>query len=266
MNLEEELSVLLSTIKQAGNIILNVYKNPFSFQLKEDKSVVTQADFESDQYIRTQLLKHFPNYGILSEESKDSPERLYKDFCWIVDPLDGTKDFVNKTDNFSINIALAYHKEIVLGAIFVPIKNTLYYAIKNQGAYKIENNQKIKIHVSQKKNELTMLVSQFFFHDYQNYQNSSLIKNIIPCGSSYKAGLIAEGKGDFCVKFDDHTKEWDTAPSDIIVKEAGGVMTDMYGNEMFYNKKDYVNHFGFIIANHREVLNLFKKAKESSEN
>lgn len=262
MDLSQQLSVAINAIQKAGEIILDVYHQPFDVQLKEDQSVVTKADLASDQYLRAQLHEAFPTYGILSEESKDSPERLEKEFCWIIDPLDGTKDFVNKTDHFSINVALAYHNQIVLGVIFVPVQKVLYYATQNQGAYKVENDVITPIHVSSKKDNLTMLVSQFFFHDHKTYQNYSFIKEIKTCGSSYKAGLIAEGKGDFCVKFDDRTKEWDTAPSDIIVKEAGGIMTDQYGQKMLYNKKDYINHNGFIIANNETVLHLLIQTKK----
>lgn len=256
---KKELQVVLDTIKQAKETILSIYYKGFDVSLKEDNSVVTNADLASEKIIRESLLKHFPNYAILSEETHDNKERLNNDYCFIVDPLDGTKDYVNKTNNFAINIALAYKNEIVLGVIAVPCRDIYYYAVKNQGAYKIENNQVSKINVSNRTENLRMLTSQFFFNSNKEYENNPLIESLTPIGSSYKAGLIAEGKAEFCLKFDDHTKEWDTAPSEIIIKEAGGVMSDMYGNENKYNRENFVNTNGFIIANNIEVLNKIKK-------
>lgn len=258
---EKELQVVLETIKSAKEAILTIYNKGFSVSLKEDNSVVTNADLASEKIIRESLIKHFPNYAILSEETYDNKERLTNDYCFIVDPLDGTKDYVNKTNNFAINIALSYKNEIVLGVIAVPCRDIYYYAVKGQGAYKIENNEVIKINVSKRKENLRMLTSQFFFNSSQEYENNPLIESLTPIGSSYKAGLIAEGKAEFCVKFDDHTKEWDTAPSEVIIKEAGGVMSDMYGKANKYNKENFVNTNGFIIANNIEVLNLMKKNK-----
>lgn len=260
MDLSLQLSVAIEAIKKASLIIKQVYNEGFTVSLKEDKSVVTKADLLSDKCIREILMEKFPTYGILTEEnsSKDN-NRLNDKFCWIVDPLDGTKDFVNHTNNFSINIALAYQNEIVLGVIAVPMQEVIYYATLGTGAYKILNDKVSKIHVSTRTNNLRMLTSQFFFHDEDDFKNNELIESMSPIGSSYKACLIAEGKAEFCVKFDDHTKEWDTAPSEIIVKEAGGIMKDMYGNANTYNKKDFVNHNGFIIANNKQVLDMFKK-------
>ena len=256
---EKELEVVLNTIKLAKETILSIYYKGFDVSIKEDNSVVTNADLASEKIIRESLMKNFPNYAILSEETHDNKERLMNDYCFIVDPLDGTKDYVNKTNNFAINIALAYKNEIVLGVIAVPCRDIYYYAVKGEGAYKIEKGTVSKIQVSDRKENLRMLTSQFFFNDNGEFENNPLIESLTPIGSSYKAGLIAEGKAEFCVKFDDHTKEWDTAPSEIIIREAGGVMSDMYGAENKYNRENFVNTNGFIIANNIEVLNKMKR-------
>lgn len=255
---KKEFEVAYKAIKKASQIVMEIYHDDFTINYKEDKSVVTNADFSSENAIKEILSENFPNYAILSEEGKDNKDRLNNDYCFIVDPLDGTKDFVNKTDNFSINIALSYKNEIVLGLISVPCQNIIYYAIKGQGAYKVINNEIIKIKVSNKENDLTMLTSKFFFNDHDTYKNNPYIKEVKSIGSSYKAGLIAEGKADFCLKFDPVTKEWDTAPSEIIIKEAGGFMADIYGNQIMYNKDDVYNRNGFIIANSYKTFLKFK--------
>lgn len=261
MDLSFQFNVALEAIKKASEIIVNVYHSDFSYRLKSDQSVVTQADIQSENIIRKTLLDNFPTYGFLGEETKDDVSRLNKEFCWIVDPLDGTKDFVNRTDEFSINIALSYKQKIVLGLIAIPLKNIVYYAILNNGAYRLDlNNQKITpIHVNQKTENIHLLVSNFFFEEDTIHllQKQNLISTYTHCGSSYKACKIAEGLAEVNIKFDDKTKEWDTAPSEIIIKEAGGYMSDMYGKEKLYNKADVVNRTGYIIANHPLVLKKF---------
>ena len=139
-NLKKEFEVALKAIKEASKVVMEIYHDDFTINIKSDNSEVTNADISSEKIIRNHLITNFPEYSILSEETTDSLERLNNDYCFIVDPLDGTKDFVNKTDNFAINIALSYKNEIVLGLISVPCRNLIYYAIKGQGAYKIDNN------------------------------------------------------------------------------------------------------------------------------
>lgn len=248
----------LDAIKQASKIVMEFYHGDFIINYKQDKSEVTNADLASEKIIKNILFKNFPNYAILSEEGKDDLKRIENDYCWIIDPLDGTKDFVNKTDNFAINIALSYKHEIVLGIIAVPCKNIYYFATINNGAYKEENGIINKIHVSKRRKKLIMLTSKFFSKGNDVYQNHLLIKEIKSIGSSYKAGLIAEGKADICIKLDPYTKEWDTAPSEIIIKEAKGVMSDKFGNHMLYNKEDVYNHNGFLITNSIIITDIFK--------
>lgn len=257
-NYNNELLVALKAIKKASKIVMDYYHGDFIINYKQDNSEVTSADIASQEIINNILKENFKDYPILGEENKDDLSRINSDYCWIVDPLDGTKDFVNKTDNFAINIALSYKHEIVLGIISVPCKNIIYYATINNGAYKIENDIVSKITVSNRKDNLIMLTSKFFSKGNEIYNNNSLIKQIIFIGSSYKAGLIAEGKADLCIKQEPYTKEWDTACSEIIIKEANGIISDKYGNHMLYNKEDVYNHNGFIIANSKTILNIFK--------
>ena len=259
MDLTIQLKTALQAIQQASKIVMDVYHKRFDVQFKEDQSEVTIADLESDRIIRKILQEKFPNDGFLSEETKDNQERLNKDFCWIIDPLDGTKDFVNHTNEFSINIALSYKHEIILGVIAIPYLDKIYYATYNQGAYKIEKEQITKIHANHKTHNLTLMVSNFFFKDkeFEKIPNNHLIEKKLNCGSAYKACQIAEGIGEVCIKFDPVTKEWDTAASEIIIKEAGGYMCDLYGNPITYNKKDVYNRNGFIIANQKVVAEKF---------
>lgn len=258
-NYKKEFYVALKAIKEASKVVMEIYHGDFTINYKQDNTEVTNADISSEKIIKEILIKNFPNYSILSEESKDDKERLNNDYCWIIDPIDGTKDFVNKTNNFAINLALSYKHEIVLGIISVPCRNLFYYAIKGQKAYKIENDIVSNITVSNDTNKLIMLASKFFFKNEDEFKNNPSIKEIKSIGSSYKAGLIAEGKAHLCIKLEPVTKEWDTAPSDIIIKEAGGIICDIYGNNMTYNKDDVINRNGFIITNNLINLNKFKR-------
>lgn len=257
---KKEFLIALKAIEKASQIVMEIYHDDFTINYKNDKTEVTNADIASEKIIKEILANEFPEYSILSEESKDNKDRLNNDYCWIIDPIDGTKDFVNKTDNFSINLALAYKHEIVLGIISVPCRNLYYYAIKGQGAYKIENNETIRINVSNRINNLIMVTSKFFFKNNDDYEKHPYIEKILAIGSSYKAGLIAEGKADLCIKLEAVTKEWDTAPSDIIIKEAGGKICDIYGNKMKYNKEDVINQNGFLITNSIQTFEVFKKS------
>ena len=134
MDYSQELSVAIKAARRASKKILEYYYKGFNVKYKADKSEVTSADLASEKIIKETLQKYFPDYGMLSEESVDDKNRLEKDFCWIVDPLDGTRDFVSKTGNFAVNIALSYKNEIVLGVIAVPSKDIIYYATKGNRA------------------------------------------------------------------------------------------------------------------------------------
>lgn len=258
MNLQKELDVVLATIKKASKIVMEYYHGDFNINLKSDNSEVTDADLASNKLIVSSLKENFPDYAILSEENKDDLTRINSDFCFIVDPLDGTKDFVNRTNHFAINIALAYKHEIVLGVISIPVLGLVYYASKGNGAYKIEKGKTTKIKVRHKDDDLLLLESNFFLKGKERFENNPLIGKIEHYGSSLKACLIAEGKADLCVKYDQGSKEWDTAPSEIIIREAGGIMTDGKGIPIRYNKEDVHNRSGFIIATSLKIVDQFK--------
>lgn len=256
MNYEKELNAAIEAGLKAKEVILNYYYHGFHVEIKEDASPVTEADKESDRIIREYLGSRFPTYAFLTEESIDDKSRLQNDYCWIIDPVDGTKDFVMKDDEFTINIALAYKHEVVLGVVFIPARNEIYYATKDSRAYKIDENGKTKkIQVNDKLTELTVLKSRYHSKKeeeeiYKKY--ASRIKNIEGRGSSLKACLIAEGKAELTYRKGDGTKEWDTAAFQIIVEEAGGLVLDYSGKPLKYNREDVYNHDGYVVMNRKE--------------
>ena len=254
MELLDELTKAIEAGLLAKEKIMYYYNNGFHVEIKEDASPVTEADKQADKIIRDYLLKYFPDYGFLTEESDDDHSRLEKEYVWIIDPLDGTKDFVKRDGEFTTNIALCKNHEVVLGVVIVPSKNIYFYAIKGQGSYKVDlnNKTKIKIHVSNKTEDLTCLRSVFHFSDEEKRmisKHSNKIKHIEAAGSSLKACLIAEGKAEISYRLSPGTKEWDTAAFQIIVFEAGGLVLKPNKEIMKYNRLDVYNKEGYIIIN-----------------
>lgn len=256
---QKELKAAIEAGLKAKEKILEIYHTHFDVEIKSDNSPVTQADKLADQIIRETLSKKFPNYAFLTEESEDNLERRKNDYVWIVDPVDGTKDFVAKDNEFTTNIALSYKGEIVVGVVFAPALDVYYYATKNGGAFKVSKGVIAPIHVNNKTNDLTVLTS--VFHQTKNeldmiskYQDK--IKNVKKVGSSLKACRIAEGLAEITYRLSDGTKEWDTAAMQLIVEEAGGVMVKPNGDRITYNRIDVYNREGYIITNRKENILL----------
>ena len=249
---------------EAGNLakvkILEVYHTHFNVEIKEDDSPVTLADKYADKIIREHLHKLFPEYAFLTEESEDDRNRLLNDFVWIVDPVDGTKDFVARDGGFTTNIALCYKHQIVVGVVVVPLTGEIYYASKGNGAYYDNGKgEVVKIHVNDKLEDLTVLRSVFHFSEKEQEvinRHSDKIKHMEKFGSSLKPCRIAQGLAEITYRMTPGTKEWDTAACDCIVKEAGGIFVKPDGSEMMYNREDVYNREGYIICNRKENILL----------
>lgn len=253
---ERELEVMLKAAKEAREVIMNYYNKGFHVEIKSDNSPVTEADKKSDSLIRKILKDEFPSYAFLTEESNDDLTRLSNDFVFIVDPVDGTKDFVAKDDMFTTNIALAYKGKVVVGVVAIPAKNEYYFALKGNGSFKIESNGTVKkICVNDKTSDLTVLKSVFHENEKEKAtieKYKSKISKVEKVGSSIKACRIAEGSAEITYRFADGTKERDTAAFQCIVEEAGGLVIKFNKEPLTYNKKDVYNHDGYIVLNRIE--------------
>lgn len=254
---EKELSVCKDIVLAASEEILKVYNTDFNVEKKDDESPVTRADIEANKVIVSILKKEF-DYLIVSEESLNHQQYCDEEYCFIVDPIDGTREFIKKNGEFTVNIALLHKKELVVGVVYAPVLKELYYAIKNQGAFLEKDGEVRKIRVSNRKDQLKVLISR----SHQRLksvelleENKNKILEVSRLGSSLKGCRIACGEQDAYYRFGP-TCIWDTAAMQIIVEEAGGVLKLLDGSKINYRKKDYINDEFYIINDEK---NLFKK-------
>ena len=258
-----ELDIAIKAAQEASNVILDIYQKDYNISTKTDNSPVTDADLESNKIINKILSN--TKYSILSEEDVDDQSRLSKDMIWIVDPLDGTSDFIDKTGEFTIMIALIQNKKPILGVIAWPTEKTLFVAQKNCGAFRYSDNKWDKISVT-KINELSKCRTVGSRHHLLEKEKEFIkkigIKDFTSIGSSLKVGKISSGQAEAYITTTNKMKEWDTAASHCIVSEAGGKMTDMLGNELTYNNKNVYHQNGILVTNgfiHNKIVNEFKK-------
>ena len=264
MKYQAELSAAIAAAKLAEVHILKVYGTSFDVEIKSDDSPVTAADKGADEIIRNHLAPLFPEDGFLTEESQDTPERFSKKRIWIVDPVDGTKEFVSRNGQFTTNIALAEEGRIVVGVINVPTMGILYYAVEGEGAFCMEKDGKVrKIHVSDRKDHLRTMRSISFFNEkekaFLSAHAAAFEGEPVMVGAALKFCLLAQGDYEFFYRISAGTKEWDVAPGDLLVAEAGGIMVDGNGKRFTYNRHDVYNRDGYMMANCPE--NLFGTLK-----
>ena len=247
---KEILNQVLNVIKQAGKMVMSFYNKDYQIKDKGNDSPVTEADLASEKIILKGLSKY--DYGLLSEETEDDKTRLKKERVWIIDPLDGTKDFINKTGDFTIMIGLVENGQPILGAVYQPAKDILYYAIKGKGAYgqiKDQGVKKIKVSEVSDISKARFLGSRFHKSELETKVAKEFnITKIIPCGSiGLKAALIASGQADFNLNPSSHPQEYDVCAADIILHEAGGKLTDLKGKRYKYNQEDpHIN--GYVVS------------------
>ena len=252
---EEQLNAAIEAGVAAIEGILKIYNTDFDVEIKDDNSPVTLADKNADKVIREILHKRFPDYAFLTEETDDDKSRLENDFVWIVDPVDGTKDFVAKDGGFTTNIALAYKHEAVVGVVVVPLTGEIYFAAKGMGAFYRKDGATKQIHVNDKLDNL--IVYKSVFHSKQNEEemykkHADKILRIEKWGSALKPCRIAQGLGELSYRLSDGTKEWDTAASQVIVEQAGGIFLDTNKKRIMYNREDVYNRDGYVICNRIE--------------
>lgn len=248
----EALEVAKGAAVAAGEKIMEFYQKESTVQYKSDSSPVTAADQAANNIITQTLTNYFPQHAILSEESQDDGRRLENDWCWIIDPLDGTKEFIHGNGEFTVNIALTFRHRVVLGVIAVPVSKELYYAVQGEGAYVEKNGQVEKLQVSARRENLRLVMSRS--HPSERLDElirKNQISEVKRAGSSLKGCLVASGDAELYYRFNP-TMEWDTAAMQCIVEEAGGVFRQMDDAELLYNRSNSRNDKGFYVLNQME--------------
>ncbi len=256
--LNKELEVCLTIIKKTNRLVIDIYNSSdLEVEIKEDNSPVTKADKLADKIIVQSLKEHFPLDGYLSEESVDDKSRLKKSRVWIIDPIDGTKEYVAHTGEFTINIGLVEDHVPIFGMISIPVTGEIYYAIKDEGAFYLKdiNSSPQRIFVNQKMSDLIALTSRFHNNEYEKdflLRHRDVISSYKPVGSTIKGCLIASGKAEISYRHSSNTKEWDTCAMQIIVEEAGGYLLKFNKRPIRYNRDNVYNKDGYLIINRIE--------------
>ena len=237
--------------KKAGDRIIRIYQQDFKIEFKNDNSPLTKADIQSNEIIVNNLKYLYPDIHILSEENKEISYKIRKnwEYFWLIDPLDGTKEFIKKNGEFTVNIALIYKSIPILGVVYAPALNLLYYAQKDKGAFKKEKDkkpQKLPIYNHSNNDILKIIVSKSHYNQetkdfVNNLKNHHKTVEFINIGSSLKLCYIAEGKADIYPRLAP-TMEWDIAAGQIIVEQTGGKVLEFKTQESLkYNKQNLLN-------------------------
>ena len=247
----DDMKKIITIAQQAGEAIMQIYQNDVSVEYKEDQSPLTEADLASHHLICGELSKFYPDIPILSEESADTFTLADENACfWCVDPLDGTKEFIKKNDEFTINIALIYNQQPILGVIGVPAKNMVYAAVKGEGAFKQQGKNELqKIHVKPlDPDHLTFAVSRSHLDDRTKAMVDEYEAQILQAGSALKLAYVAEGLVDVYPRFGP-TMLWDVAAGQCVIEESGGqVLRAENQQPMTYNTHHLKNN-SFIATN-----------------
>jgi 3'(2'), 5'-bisphosphate nucleotidase len=264
---EYELSVALDLAREAGSLILNFYEGPLDIEQKsnsDDSEPVTQADTLANDLIVSRLAREFPGDGILAEESIDTEKRLDKSRVWMVDPLDGTSGFIAGNGDFAVQIGLVQNGVCVVGVVYLPLKNILYRAVVDQGTYIESPGAPVEqARVSDQKvvSKMRLAASRSHRSPRMNTVVTRLgFKDEIRRGSvGIKIGLIIERKCDVYIHLSPRTKQWDTCAPQLILTEAGGKLTDLFGAPLSYNVRELRNRNGLVASNrvaHAEIIDM----------
>ena len=234
--LQNLLPGVTRAVVRAGKAIMAIYEQEYQVEYKDNKSPVTEADTRAHEIIADKLRGY--GYPVVSEESvpAPAPEEAQQALYWLVDPLDGTKEFIRKNGEFTINVALIAHGRPVLGVVAVPAHQVLFYACQGQGAWKAEQNSVTRLSSSDQDDPAAAVLAVSRSHlqrEDQAFIDRHGIQHTRALGSALKYCEIAEGKADLSVRYTP-LMQWDLAASDLIVAEAGGCITNFRRKPYYY--------------------------------
>jgi len=254
---ERELRVACDLARTAGAAILEHYEGPLNIKQKNqynDLEPVTQADTIANELIVDGLKREFPTDGILAEESVDTKRRLEKSRVWMVDPLDGTNGFIDGNGDFAVQIGLTEAGQCVLGVVYQPLPGLLYRAVRGEGTWierpdfeaeraavsetRLLSDMRLAASRSHRSPRMNKVVTQFAFRE--EVQRGSV---------GIKIGLLIERQCDVYIHLSSQTKQWDTCAPEVILTEAGGRISDLFGYPLNYNVPDVQNRNGLVASN-----------------
>lgn len=253
-----DLAVIEQIARKAGAAIMEIYETEFTVEMKENKSPLTLADKVSNKIILDELKKFYPDIPFISEETRalDFEERKKWNHCWLIDPIDGTKEFIKKNGEFTVNIALTENGVPTLGVVFAPALDKMWSAKSGKGAF-LQNGDDEKIKLTAQKNYLSLNTIRIVgSRSHMSPETESFIQQLrdmqkeiefVSSGSSIKLCLVADGSADLYPRFGP-TMEWDTAAGQAVAEIAGAKVFDSQTeNPLRYNKQNLLNGF-FIVS------------------
>lgn len=242
---QDYLARIVEIARQAGLAIMEVYAGQIDVETKSDSSPLTQADLAAHRCIEAGLKTLTPDIPLLSEESANIPYEIRSQWAeyWLVDPLDGTKEFIKRNGEFTVNIALIQGDRAVLGVVYAPALDLLYYADSNGAFKQVGNLAPVSIKTrSLNPQDITIAGSRShsderLLHFVEKIEKKLSPAKLIPMGSSLKICMVAEGAADLYPRLG-LTSEWDTAAAQCVLERAGGKLTELRGNRLLYNSKE----------------------------
>jgi 3'(2'), 5'-bisphosphate nucleotidase len=263
LDLTQELEFVTKLAREAATIVNTFYIGSSEVRYKPGDEPVTEADRSANQHIVNRIRARFPEDGILSEESKDDLARLKYARVWIIDPLDGTKEFIARNGEFSIMIGLAIAGRPAMGVVQQPATGLLYAGAVGQGAFLYEDGERIELTVSDLAELRNMTMVSSRSHRQQIVDRIRAQLNItrerVSGSVGLKVGLISRQLADLYIHPSPGCKEWDLCAPQALLEAAGGRITDCWGNPLRYNKRDVRAHNGIIATNgvlHDQVVEV----------
>jgi len=257
--MNSDLSIAKTAAIEAGGIILNYYKADYEIKDKGYHNPVTTADNAADTRLKEILMVARPNYGWLSEETVDSPERLTKDRVWIVDPLDGTKEFIEGVPHFVVSVALVENGNPIVGVLYNPVTAETFTAAKGEGAEL--NGEEIQCATKDNVGNMVILNSRSETRRGLWAPYDGTFGELRAIGSvAYKLGLTAAGQADIFASLRPKN-EWDICAGNCIINEAGGKLIDLNGNRVVFNREKTLIEPGLIAGNIDAVDKTFEVLK-----
>jgi 3'(2'), 5'-bisphosphate nucleotidase len=259
--MEKELERAKSLAREAGRILLDYYQNGAQVRWKGHNDPVTAADHAANEMLVRELHRHFPHDAILSEEIPDDLSRLNNDRVWMVDPMDGTKQFIDRIDEFAVMIGLAIEGEAKLGVVYHPSPDRMFYAAPGTGAFVEEKwtTKRLRVAELDDPSKITLAISRSHHSPRIDLicEKLGINKRISHGSVGLKFGLIAEGRAHLYIHLGGRTNQWDTCGPEAILREAGGAVTDIRGEALKYNRSELHNLRGIIASNsviHNRIL------------